>query len=173
MIADDDGAGSNPSGIIKVIGIGQSLRGDDAAGLLAVRLWEQIYPLQASHPNIQVEVSELPGIALLDLLKGFRVAILVDAVRSGSTPGIIHQLSEDQLVSYAAGSGSAHGWSVAETLALGQQLFPSQMPLILLLIGIEAGQLGLGEKLSPEVEACLPAVADLVEQHVTAALAQL
>ncbi len=33
--------GNELSGIIKIIGIGQSLRGDDAAGLAAVRLWQE------------------------------------------------------------------------------------------------------------------------------------
>ncbi len=36
---------------IAVIGIGQSLRGDDAAGLEAVRQWQEKYPKTAKPPR--------------------------------------------------------------------------------------------------------------------------
>ena len=170
MIAQDDGAGSHRPGTIKVIGIGQSLRGDDASGLFAVRLWNETYQLQKSRLDVQVELAELPGIGLLGLLEDARVAIIVDAVWSGDLPGKIHQVNEDQLASFRMGSGSAHGWGVAETLSLGRQLFTYQLPEKLYLIGIEAGQLKLGDELSAEVEASLPEAARLIEQHVIAEL---
>ena len=49
------------------------------------------------------------------------------------------------------GSGSAHGWGVAETLALGRRLQPEKMPARVDILGIEAGDVHLGEGLSPEV----------------------
>jgi hydrogenase maturation protease len=170
MIVNNDGAGYQPSSTIKVIGIGQSLRGDDGAGLAAVRLWNEIYPHQRDRQNIHVELAELPGVSLLGLLEGATLAILVDAVSSGALPGTVHQLAEDQLDTFGDSSASAHGWGVAETLLLGRNLFPSQMPRKLILIGIEAGQLSLGEQLSPAVEASIPEVARLIEQCISAAL---
>ncbi len=163
-----DGAGGNPTGTIKIIGIGQSLRGDDAAGLSAVRLWVDTF--QARHPQVQVELVELPGIGLLNILEGARLAILVDAVHSSATPGTLHRLTADQLESFGAGSGSAHGWGVAETLSLGRQLAPENLPAELIIIGIKAGQLNLGEALSPEVKTCLPEAVKLIEQCLNAAL---
>ncbi|MCK7527480.1 MAG: hypothetical protein MZV64_62685 [Ignavibacteriales bacterium] len=53
---------------VAVIGIGQSLRGDDAAGLEAVRQWREKFPETASRLEVQVEAGELPGLALLDVL---------------------------------------------------------------------------------------------------------
>ena len=168
-----DDATRSLHGIIKVIGIGQSLRGDDAAGLSAVRLWVDTYPAQVSHPHVHVELVELPGVALLNLLEDTRFAILVDAVQSGATPGTIHRLKEDQLESFAHGSASAHGWGVAETLSLGRQLAPASLPVELIVIGIEAGCLALGESLSPEVGSSLPEVARMIEQFVSTALLQV
>jgi hydrogenase maturation protease len=150
----NDGARVDDPGTFKIIGIGQSLRGDDAAGLAAVNLWNETYP----------------GIGLLSLMEGARAAILVDAVRSGAKPGTVHVLSENQIASFTAGSGSAHGWGVAETLSLGRKLMPSSLPHKLILIGIEAGQINLGETLSPEVESALPEVAQLIEQYIITAL---
>jgi hydrogenase maturation protease len=161
-----ENARAESPGIIQVIGIGQSLRGDDAAGLEAVRLWLETCQSMHGHSNVQVELAETPGIDLLNLLEGSNYAILVDAVHSGSQPGTIHELTEDQLASFSDGSGSAHGWGVAETLSLGRQLLTSSMPAKLVLIGIEAGQLGLGGALSPEVRSSLPKVTRLIEQYV-------
>ncbi len=166
MNNSSDGAGDRSPGTIKVIGIGQSLRGDDAAGLAASRLWQQTYQVRNVRPNVQLELTELPGIGLLSLLEGARVAILVDAVRSGARVGTIYELIENQLEAFTNEAGSAHGWGVAETLSLGRKLMPSTLPDKLILIGIEAGQLNLGETLSLEVETALPEVARLIEQNV-------
>lgn len=111
-----------------------------------------------------MELAELPGMGLLNLLEGCRFAILVDAVQSGAKAGTIHILHGKQLESFQAGATSAHGWGVAETLELGQQLMPAAMPSKLVVIGIEAGSFSLGGSLTPEVEAALPEVAQLIEQ---------
>lgn len=163
----NDGARDESSGTIKVIGIGQSLRGDDAAGLAAVRIWQDTYQVRVARPNVQVELAELPGIGLLGLLEGASVAILVDAVHSGAKAGTVFILTENQLEAFRDGAGSAHGWGVAETLSLRRKLMPSAIPGKLILIGIEAGQMNLGEALSPEVESALPKVALLIEQYVS------
>jgi len=159
-----NGAKDEPSSIIKIIGIGQSLRGDDAAGLAAVRFWQERYQANIERPNLQVELEELPGIGLLSLLEGSSIAILVDTVHSNSIPGTIHLLSNDQLEAFTGGASSAHGWGVAETLLLGEKLMPLSMPEKIILIGIEAGNFSLGESLSPQVELALPEVARLIEQ---------
>jgi hydrogenase maturation protease len=119
-----------------------------------------------------MELAELPGLGLLNLLEGYRSAILVDAVRSGSTPGTTHQITEDQLEQFSPGSSSAHGWGVAETLALGRSTVSDQLPSKIILIGIEAGQINLGENLSPQIEQSLLETASLIEQLVSEALAQ-
>jgi hydrogenase maturation protease len=162
MISSDDAREQNP-GIIKVIGIGQSMRGDDAAGLAAVQYWQTAYPEHAESTNLLVQLAEVPGIGLLNLLEGADVVILVDAVRSGAEAGTIHLLSEDQLESFTSATGSAHGWGVAETLSLGRGLMPSTLPAKLVLIGIEAADVSIGASLSPGVQQALPEVARMIE----------
>lgn len=166
----DDGTGYPDTGTIVVIGMGQSLRGDDGAGLATVRLWQTTYQEKSVRPAVKVELSELPGIDLLNLLEGCRFAILVDAVRSGAASGTIHQLTEDKLKLFSEGSESAHGWGVAETLALGRKTVADKLPGKIILIGIEAGQINLGDSLSPAVEQSLSEAARLIEQYVIEAL---
>ncbi|HEY5270111.1 MAG TPA: hydrogenase maturation protease [Anaerolineales bacterium] len=149
---------------ILILGIGQSLRGDDAAGLEAVRLWQELCPETAQ--RVRLEFAELPGLGLLDLLKGMDAAVLVDAVHAMSAAGTILHLSQDDLASFAPGSGSAHGWGVAETLALGRLLSPSLAECRITLIGIVGEKFDMGTGLSQGVREVLPAACSLLDQEI-------
>ncbi len=147
-----------------VLGLGQSLRGDDAVGLEAVRQWQAAYPQSASQVNVLL--SELPGLGLLDLLDGMEAAILVDAVHGEAAPGTLHRIAPEKLESFTPGSASAHGWGVAETLHLGRMLYPELGSYRITLIGIQAGKLGMGQGLSGEVQAALPEAVKWIEKEV-------
>jgi hydrogenase maturation protease len=149
---------------ITVIGIGQSLRGDDAAGLEAVRLWQAQYPESAS--RVSVELCELPGLDLLDLLDSMDAVILVDALHETSRLGTLYRLGPDDLAAFSTDTQSAHGWGVAETLFLGQSLYPTLAKCHITLIGIVGGQFGMGAGLSPAVQAALMEAAALIEKEV-------
>ncbi len=153
-------------GRVAVIGIGQSMRGDDAAGLEAVRAWRTAFPATAANPDLTIENAEMPGLGLLDLLEGNQAAIIVDAVQSGSGPGTIHEATPDTLEAFAADSKSAHGWGAAETLRLGRKLDPSLEQIEVLVIGIEAEQFSIGNGLSPAVREALPHASAVIQQTV-------
>jgi len=150
---------------VAVIGIGQSLRGDDAAGLEAVRQWREKFPETAGRPEVRIEASELPGLGLLDTLNQVDVAILVDAVRSSAMPGTIHRLSESELSSFASDSKSAHGWGVAETLRLRSQLMDTKADIRI--IGIEAERMELGTGLSKAINNAIPRVCEVIEEEIS------
>jgi hydrogenase maturation protease len=147
-----------------VIGIGQSMRGDDAAGLEVVQLWRVRHPDTAA--QVQVEFSELPGLSLLDFLEGMDAAILVDAVQSLTSFGTVVRLGPDELASFAPEAGSAHGWGVAETLQMGRLLNPSVAKCQLTLIGISGRQFGMGVEQSPQVSAIIEKAADMIEMEI-------
>jgi hydrogenase maturation protease len=149
---------------ILVLGIGQSLRGDDAAGLAAVHLWLECYPQTVQ--EVQAELSELPGLGLLDRLEGMDAAILVDALHTAATPGSLYHLGPEELAVFTTDAQSAHGWGVAETLALGQSLYPWLAQVRITLIGIVGDQFTLGAGLSPAIQAALPEAAALIESEV-------
>lgn len=149
---------------ILVAGIGQSLRGDDAAGLAAVRYWQEHFPQTASHPRLRVEYLETPGLSLLEILQSVHSAVLVDAMQGGGAP--LRKLTGQELVSFTPDSRSAHGWGVAETLQLGYRLYPTLQEMRLVLIGIEAYNFTLGHPLSPQTQATLPEVARLIQEEV-------
>lgn len=153
---------------VAVIGIGQSLRGDDAAGLEAVRQWREKFPETAGRPEVRVETCELPGLALVDMFNDFDAAILVDAIQSHAAPGTIHCLSEKDLSAFSSDSKSAHGWGVAETLTLSRELSKNLPPVRL--IGIEAAQMTLGASISKAVEDAIPKACEAIKQAVKSLL---
>jgi len=153
---------------IVVIGLGQSLRGDDAAGLAAVRRWQERHPETATRPEVRVELAELPGLGLMDLIEGAQAAVIIDAVQSGAPPGTLRRLGPDDLAAFTPGAGSAHGWGAAETLQLGRRLSPSLADCRITLIGIEAGQVEMGARLSPQVEQALAGAVEMIEEGVQA-----
>lgn len=155
---------------ITIIGIGQRLRGDDEAGLEAVALWQERYPATAGSHLVQVELAESPGVGLLNLMENAQAAVLVDAVFSGASPGSLVCLRHNDLAAYLEGTGSAHGWGVAETLALGRKISSETLPEHILIIGIEAGQVNLGQAFSPEVSAAMEKAADLIQETVQSLL---
>ena len=152
---------------VVVAGIGQKLRGDDGAGLEAVSAWASEYPGTAWSGDVRVEIRELPGLELLEALAGCEAAVVVDAVRSsGAAPGAVHLLEEGDVHAFGPAASTAHGWGVEETLALGRRIGSSGLPSRVILIGIEAGRLEMGEGLSRPVKEALPRVTRLIQEQV-------
>ncbi len=149
---------------VAVIGIGQSLRGDDAAGLESVRQWREKFPETANRPEVQIEASELPGLALIEMLNNVDAAILIDAVQSSAKPGTIRRLSEEELASFTSDSKSAHGWGVAETLRMRRQLTDAKIHIRI--IGIEAEQMEPGKGLSKDIKEAMPTICEAIEEEI-------
>jgi hydrogenase maturation protease len=148
---------------LKVIGVGNAWRGDDAVGLLvARRLNEDRLP--------RVEVLECRGTvtAVREAWKDAAAVIVVDAVVSGGRPGAIYRFN-----AHGAGvpaelsrSPSSHGWGVAEALALGQVL--QELPPWLIIYGIEGQNFGPGQEVSQEVAAAIPEAARRIRREIQA-----
>lgn len=142
-----------------VIGVG-SARGNDAVGLHVVeRLRGRELP-----PDVEIRLRDRPDAALLDDLEGASVAVLVDALRSGATPGLVVRLPPTLFT--RARMGSSGSLRVAEALSLAVALERRLPPLRV--IGIEIDGYD-GEGLSPAVAAAIEPACEAV----LAALAEL
>ncbi len=139
------------------------MRRDDGAGIAAVQAWQAAYPATAALPGVRVEIAGLAGMELITLLQGARAAVLVDAVQTQAAPGRLFCLQEADLAGFTAASGSAHGWGITETLALGRQLGLVDLPDGLILVAIAGGDFGAGPGLTPAVQAAIPGAANLIE----------
>jgi hydrogenase maturation protease len=152
---------------IAVIGIGQSLRGDDGAGPEAVRRWSTDFPPSALNGlSVRIEVLDTPGLELIDHLQGCDAALLVDAVSTGKPPGTVSVFSAVPDTSLTAAEKTAHGFGVAETLALARRA-GERLPGRILLIGIEGEQYELGKGLSASVERAIANAAGAIQGAIS------
>ncbi len=140
------------------------MRGDDAAGLETVQQWKTSCPTSAD--RVRVEFSELPGLALLDLLTGMDAAILVDAVHSSTLVGTILRLGPDELASFIPETAPSHAWGVAETLHFGFSIYPWLRKCRITLIGIVGRNFGLGAGISPEVATAITEAGEMIEKEI-------
>jgi hydrogenase maturation protease len=108
-----------------VIGIGTG-RGDDAAGLAAA----EALAVRKLPPGVSVHRCERPVPDLLDALEGAEAAILVDAARTGATPGSVMRLARGDLA--RALCASSHALGVADALRLAELLgrAPSRIEVV-------------------------------------------
>ena len=137
-----------------VIGIGRDGRGDDAVGLEVVR---RLRALGAA-PCV---LSDGEPARLLDLFARASHVWVVDAVRSGAPVGSLHRFVGTEMPALRpAGTTSTHGLSLGEAVALAQAL--DRLPPALVVHGIEAGPVVLGDGLSPSVARAIPALVSRV-----------
>jgi hydrogenase maturation protease len=136
-----------------IVGIGQEQRGDDAVGLLVVEQWRADFGHH--HPEVLVEQIGSPGLALIDRLRGFQRAILVDAVAVDQPAGTLLCLDEVDLAAFDLGSRSAHGWGVAESLRIARAVLPGELPPHLRLLGIAIEPPHIGATPTAEVMAAV------------------
>ena len=140
-----------------VVGIGNRYRRDDGVGPGVVRLL-------AEAPDLRLmDVGDDP-LALLDLCTDCEALVLVDAVVTGAAPGTVHRwdLSDTPSLNPAV-RFSTHSLNPLEVLTLAQTLGRS-LPRVIL-YGIEAGDVGPGEGLSPPVAAAARDVAIRIRQE--------
>ena len=171
---------AGPTADVVIAGLGSEYRHDDGVGL--------VVSTRAAELDQARDVG--PLVDPLDLLgrwDGARLAIVVDAVRSGASPGSIRVMDLTTrpsdpargvpLESVSGGhqpvrapsrarSTSSHGIGLVGVLRLGRAV--GQAPLRVVVIGIEGDDFSQGVGLSPAVEAAVPPavreVARLVEE---------
>jgi hydrogenase maturation protease len=141
---------------VRVIGIGNAYRRDDAVGLYVAR---QLKALDLR--GVEVVEASGEGTGLIELWKGAETVILLDAVHSGAEPGTIHRLdAHGQPIPVGFFHYSTHAFGVAEAIELARAL--DQLPPRVVIYGIEGADFEAGEGLSPVVSAAAPQVVSLV-----------
>lgn len=146
---------------ITVVGLGNPFRRDDGAGPAAVRLLREKLPRH-------VEVDEQDGepLRLLDVWEGAALAVVVDAIRSGTDPpGRVVRLDYGPSTGLRAGRCvSFHGAAAGQAVELARVL--GRLPRRLIVFGIVGRDFEFGLGLSSEVQASLTTVVDSVVELV-------
>ena len=138
-----------------IIGIGNSYRSDDGAGLAVVRRLARKAP-----SNVVLREMSGEGCALMEAWRGAGNVIVVDAVQSGdadSAPGTIHRFeAHTEKVPSEFFHYSTHAFGLAEAIEMSRAL--QELPKRLTIFGIEGENYKAGETMSAQVEASVESV---------------
>lgn len=150
-----------PAVLLRVIGLGNAWRGDDAAGLHAVRsLRERLGDC------VDIIESEGDGLALLDLIQGVPCVILIDAVKGTGRPGDTIRLDISSGARWQKVTPcSTHAMGITDALELARVL--GFLPGRLLLYGIELESVEPGRPLSLTVRKGIQSLVEQVIDEVT------
>lgn len=145
------------SGDTLVIGLGNTLRGDDGVGM-------RIAGLLASHmlpEGVEVVQGGTRGLELVNWMEGWQRVIIIDAAEVGEEPGGFarftladgHLLGDDQHL-------SIHAAGLRDALLLAEVL--DVLPEEVIVFGVQPARLDWDDTLSPEVEAAVPKILNSV-----------
>ncbi len=143
---------------VVVIGVGNPLRHDDAAGLEVARR------VQARAGAAGIAVCEQAGesLGLLEQWEGHDAVVLVDATHSGAAPGTIQRIdaSAEPLPAPLSSSSSTHAVGIGDAIELARAL--GRLPPRVVLYGLEGRRFDSGSGLSAQVQAVIDPLADAV-----------
>lgn len=131
-----------------VVGVGNAMRGDDAAGLAVIDA------LEAAGCRRRLVRSDGNPTRLLDL--GAADVVVVDAV-AGGPAGAVHRWDAIAAPLPAGRLRSTHAVGLAAAVELGRAL--GTLPERLVVIGIAGGDFSLGSPMTPPVARAVAAVA--------------
>jgi hydrogenase maturation protease len=139
-----------------VIGIGNSYRGDDAAGREVARRVQDLVP-----EELEVVVCGLEPTRLIDAWDGADAAIIVDAVSSEAEPGSVHRfVATSAPLPSREFRSSTHALGIGETIELARAI--GRLPSRVVVFGIEGEVFGSGTGLSDRAEDGVERAVDLV-----------
>jgi len=142
--------------VIRVIGLGNPHRKDDAVGIAVVRLLGDRKPA-----NAEVVACEADPTTLLERWGEDDRVIVVDAASSRNAPGTIHRFDAVAApLPTRHFAVSSHALGLVEAVELARAL--GRLPRSLVVYAVEGADFGTGQGLSPAVGDALGRVAELV-----------
>lgn len=138
--------------MLAVIGCGNPNRSDDGVGVVVVqRLIERLrrHPV----PGVRAFDCGTAGMEVMFAARGADALLIVDASRSGSAPGVVHEVPGEELESLPEPSYTLHDFRWDHALGAGRRIFGDAFPRDVTVWLVEAETTELGLELSPSVDA--------------------
>ncbi|WP_319587148.1 hydrogenase maturation protease [uncultured Desulfobulbus sp.] len=145
-----------------VVGIGNPYLQDDRAGIVVAERLEQ------ENLACQIGVAYTAGFEVMDKIRDFERAIIVDACKLGNKPGSILEVTLDDIFTTHALVNS-HAITLGTTLKTGYICFPEEMPADIRILLIEVKEIKeFTQQMSPEVEQAVGEVVERIKGLVAA-----
>lgn len=142
---------------ISVIGVGNTLMGDDGVGVRVAELLRDELP---QVPEVEVVTGGVAGMALMPAVMTADEVVFVDALAMDAEPGAIFRFDPDEAGVSGLRSTTSHGMGIPYliTNARMQGHFPG-----FLVYAVQIDDIMLGpDTLSKRVEAAVPQVVDMI-----------
>ncbi len=147
-----------------ILGLGNSLRGDDGIG---PRVVEEL-TRRGLPDRVTVVDGGTGGPDLMQVLEGWKRVVVVDAAEIGQEPGQFVRFTLDQVrLARTTDSFSLHHAGLSEALALADALGRALPEMVI--FGVQPSEVGWREGLSPAVQTALPSVTDAVLGEIAGA----
>jgi hydrogenase maturation protease len=141
---------------VVVVGVGNAVRGDDAAGLAVAERLRGRVP-----ESVAVVQCEQEPTRLLDAWHGADLALVVDASLSGAEPGTVRRFdASSEGVPERIFRSSTHAFGIGDAVELGRAL--GRLPARVVVYGIEGADFALGSGVSDAVARAVDEVAGAV-----------
>jgi len=145
--------------MLKVIGLGNILKGDDGIG---PHIIEELEKTSLSFP-IQLCDAGSDAFTILDHLIGSEPVIIIDCARMGKKPGTVKKILTKDIELLPSGVGmSLHGYSLAEIWKIAQSMGIKKN---LAIIGVEPDSIQFNTGLSEVVKNSIPIIIKMVAEE--------
>jgi hydrogenase maturation protease len=138
-----------------VLGIGNTILTDEAAGVRAAEALEKAYALPA---DVQVIDGGTSGMEMIEDLAGADLLIVLDVVKSGNAPGTLVRIAGDAVPRFFRRKLSPHQIGLPDVLASLELL--GTMPGAIIVHGVEPVSLELGTEMTETIARAVPMLAD-------------
>ena len=142
-----------------VIGIGNLLRTDDGVGI------HLINKLNERFPGLDTLDAAMGSIEIIEAMRGYGRAVIVDAIETGVEPGTIYRVNLTGGEKPPAITHS-HGADILTILQLGNQLYGDEMPKEIILLAIEAEDtMTISDKLTSRVQEAIEKTLKIITRY--------
>jgi hydrogenase maturation protease len=146
---------------MKIMAVGNSFYGDDGIGAAVL---EQIRKAEI-FPGAELFDAHTDALSLLDELSPGEANVIIDAAEMGLPAGEVAWFRpEDVKMKIASDHLSMHGFGLAETFAMAEQL--GKLPEETLIVGVQPQRIEINQGLSDAVAAAVPRVISIIQAEV-------
>jgi hydrogenase maturation protease len=144
-----------------VLGIGNTILTDEAAGVRAVEALERGWKLPE---NVLAIDGGTSGMEMIEDLSNLDFLIVLDVVKTGAAPGTVVKIAGDEIPVFFRSKLSPHQIALPDVLASLELL--DTMPKEIVVLGVEFISLELGMEMTPTVAEKVPVLAAMAAEEL-------
>jgi len=144
-----------------VLGIGNTILSDEAAGVRTVEALEQAWQMP---DNVLLIDGGTSGMEMIEDLSGADLLIVIDVVKTGAAPGTVVKIDGTDIPVFFRNKLSPHQIGLPDVLASLELL--DAMPQEIVVLGVELISLELGMEMTPAVAEKVPLLSAMAAEEL-------